>query len=139
MDESNKTLKALGFELLMDFIAALILILAYKYTFDTFDTDTIDSKMSFIRNAFVYIAPGSVEGFRIIVSLSKENETWDKTEVCLSLLCIIISAVLTLQCIMGYEGFACVYLILIMVYPARIISNFVFGVLALLKERRIKK
>lgn len=139
MDESNKTLKALGFELLMDFIAALILILAYKYTFDTFDTDTIDSKMSFIRNAFVYIAPGSVEGFRIIVSLSKENETWDKIEVCLSLLCIIISAVLTLQCIMGYEGFACVYLILIMVYPARIISNFVFGVLALLKERRIKK
>lgn len=56
MQDKREHLKALGFELLLDAFTVIVLILAYKYTYDTLAYN-LDNKMNFIRNAFVFFAP----------------------------------------------------------------------------------
>lgn len=93
MQDKREHLKALGFELLLDAFTVIVLILAYKYTYDTLAYN-LDNKMNFIRNAFVFFAPSSIEGWRIMVTDGRENQKWDKIELTLSILSIIVAIVL---------------------------------------------
>lgn len=136
MNEKNEHLKALGFELGMDLIVLIVLLIAYKFTSDTFLGKDADDNMNFLRNAFVFIAPGSVESFRIMVSVSRENKKWDTWEVILSSLSILITVALALQCLLGYDNFSTLYVGLIAIYPIRIVMNVGFEFFTLIAARR---
>lgn len=134
--KKGEHLKALGFELVMDFLTVFILFMAYKYTYETLYSEELTRKLNFMRNAFIYLAPGSVEGFRIITSTSREEKNWDSIEFILSILSILIVFVLMIQYVCGNDEYATWYAILIMVYPIRIIASIGFEILNLVKERR---
>lgn len=136
ISEKRDHLKALGFELLMDIFTIFILILAYKYTYDTLYSEELVSKMSFMKNAFIYLAPGSIEGFRIMTSASREDKDWDMLEFALSAFSIIIVFILMFHCFCENDKYATWYIVLITVYPIRIIASIGFEFLKLAKERR---
>ncbi len=137
MNTNNKAehLKALGFDFLIDIIVIVILILAYKYTYDTLDAKETTSKMNFIRNAFVFIAPASVETFKIITSESRKNKKWDVVELIISILIVLVALALMLQCIFVCNEHTSLYVFLIMLYPIRVTSSISFEFLNLIKER----
>ncbi len=136
ISENGDHLKALGFELAMDFFTIFILIVAYKYTYDTLYSGDLISKMNFMKNAFIYLAPGSIEGFRILTSRSREDKYWDGLEFFLSIFSIIIVLILMFLCFCENDKYATWFVILITVYPIRIIASLGFEILKLAEERR---
>lgn len=139
MQDKREHLKALGFELVVDAFTVFVLMLAYKYTYDTLASSQANNKMDFIRNAFVFLAPSSIEGCRIIVAEGRENKKWDIIELFLSVLSIIVSGALMLQCILEWDMFTDWYIFLITIYPIRVVMSVFFEFLNLAKERSVKK
>ena len=74
-----------------------------------------------------------------MVTDGRENQKWDKIELTLSILSIIVAIVLMIKCITGNDMFTNLYVLLIGIYPLRVVMSVMYELINLVKERSVKK
>lgn len=140
MEDNKVPLKEAGYNLLVNILYLVIVILSYYLTYIILnDTNEEEKYISFLRGSFVFLSPCALEGLAFLTTIAKNKGLVDGVETTIavgSIIVTIILMVIVLGNIEMQKELVYAILVLLGMYPLKYVILFWDTIMLVIKVRR---